>query len=242
MGSPFRLRSGPGRAAWGLLPAAVLALAAPAALAAEPVDRNTPAGPAAARLARLVDAYQGVRTIRAGFTQQTRFAGFPRPRVYAGTVDLDRPDRMRWDYTEGSAQQVYVNGRTVVVYVPEASQAVESTLTPASDRQVPLHLLADVTHIDATYAVAAGPDPQELVLTPKLPDPAAPESVRLWLDPATGLIARVRLSLPGGSQSDLSFTDVRTNVPIPAARFDFVAPAGTHRVRADTLLPKRGAR
>lgn len=237
MPGPFRLPSGRARAAWGLLVAAALSPALPAALAAPPDPAAT--DPAAARLARLVDAYAGVRTVTAAFTQETRFAGFPKPRVYAGTVQLDRPDRMRWDYAEGSAQQVYVNGRTVIVYVPEASQAVESTLTPASDRQVPLHLLADVTRIDRTYHVAAGDDPDELVLTPKVPDPAAPESVRLWLDPR-GLIGRVRLLLPGGSRSDLTFTDIRTNVPIPEGRFAFAAPEGTHRIRADALLPAGG--
>jgi len=154
-------------------------------------------------------------------------------------VELERPDRMRWDYTRGSAQQVYVNGRTVIVYVPEASQAVESTLSPASDRQVPLQLLADVTRIDHTYHVAAGADPDELVLTPKDPGGGAPEQVHLWLDPR-GLIGRVRLLLPGGSRSDLTFTEVRTNVPIPPGRFDFTAPEGTHRIRADSLLPAAG--
>jgi outer membrane lipoprotein carrier protein len=249
------LPSGRARAAWGLLVAVLLA---PAALAAQPAPDATaadtataaapeaapspPADPAAARLARLVDAYRGVRTITASFSQQTRFAGFPRPRTYLGRVELERPDRMRWSYHAGSAQQVYVNGRTVIVYVPEAKQAVESTLTPASDQQVPLHLLADVTHIDETYNVAAGPDPDELVLTPKAPDPAAPETVNLWLDPDTGLIARVHLSLPGGSRSDLRFSNVQTNGEIPADRFTFVAPPGTHRVNADALMPSGGTR
>jgi outer membrane lipoprotein-sorting protein len=144
---------------------------------------------------------------------------------------------MRWDYKTGSAQQVYVNGRDVTVYVPESSQAVESTLTPASDRQVPLQLLADVTRIDRTYDVTAGADAGELVLTPREAAPGAPERVHLWLDPASGLIGRVRLELPGGGESDLRFARVRTNVDIPADRFVFEAPPGTHRIRADSLLP-----
>lgn len=212
--------------AWGLI---LLAPAAPVppALAAD----------ADIRLARLIDAYGQVRTLRAAFTQQTRFAGFPRPRTYGGTLELERPDRMRWDYTEGSAQQVYVDGRTVTVYVPEARQAVESRLSPASDRQVPLQLLVDVTRVSEIYEVAAGEGPGALVLTPREPDPAAPEAVYLWLSPETGLIERVRLELPGGSRSDITFRGVRTNVPIDPDRFRVRLPEGVHRVRADRLGP-----
>jgi len=228
MAAAFRL---PSRRAWGLLPAAALCFGAAAVAPALAADA------AAARLERLVHAYADVRTLTGAFTQETRFAGFPTPRTYAGTVALDRPERMRWDYTEGSRQQVYVDGRTVTVYAPEAKQAVESTLTPASDRQVPLHLLADVTDLERTYAVAAGPDPQELVLTPREPAAGAPEAVHLWLDPDTGLIARVRLELPGGGRSDLTFRDVRVGVPVDPARFEVNLPEGVHRVRADTLFP-----
>jgi outer membrane lipoprotein carrier protein len=212
-----------------------LALAPGLGLPATPA----PTDDAAARLARLTTAYGPVRTLTAAFTQRTRFAGFPTPRTYGGRMDLARPDRMRWDYTDGSAQQVYVDGRTVTVYAPEASQAIVSTLTPASDGQVPLHLLADVTRIGDTYRVAAGADPGALVLTPIDPAPGGPERVTLWLDPDSGLIARVRLELPGGSTSDITFRDVAVNAPVDPARFAFAPPAGTHVIQAADLLPRQ---
>jgi outer membrane lipoprotein carrier protein len=189
--------------------------------------------------ARLTAAYGPVHTLTATFTQETRFAGFPTSRTYAGRMDLERPDRMRWDYTEGSAQQVYVDGRTVTVYAPEADQAIVSTLTPASDAQVPLHLLADVTRLEETYHVAPGPDPDSLLLTPRNPAPGAPERVTLWLDPESGLIARVRLALAGGSTSDIRFAGVTVNTPIDPARFAFSPPKGTHLIQAADLLPGR---
>jgi len=214
-----------------------LALAPGPGLAASPA-----ADDAAARLARLTTAYAPVRTLTASFTQETRFAGFPTPRTYGGRMDLQRPDRMRWDYTLGSAQQVYVDGQTVTVYAPEASQAIVSTLTPASDAQVPLHLLADVTRVEETYDVAAGPEAGALVLTPKKAVAGAPERVTLWLDPDSGLIARVRLELTGGSVSDIRFADVAVNAPVDAARFAFAPPEGTHLIRAADLLPRAPSR
>lgn len=214
-------------------------LAGGLALAPGPVMAEASVADAGTALKRLTAAYGPVRTVTATFTQQTRFAGFPTPRTYAGRMDLERPDRMRWDYTEGSAQQVYVDGRTVTVYAPEADQAIVSTLTPASDAQVPLHLLADVTRLEETYRVAPGSDAGALVLTPQNPVPGAPERVTLWLDPDTGLIARVLLALAGGSTSDIRFSDVAVNAPVDPARFTFDPPKGTHLIRAADLLPKQ---
>jgi outer membrane lipoprotein-sorting protein len=209
---------------------------APPAASAEAADT---ADTADARLAHLVGAYQVVHTLSAAFTQETYFPGFPRPRTFGGTVDLERPDHMRWSYTEGSTQQVYVNRPVVTVYIPESSQAIESHLSPASDRQVPLNILADVTHIPDTYLVEAGEGEGALVLTPRSPDPAAPKAVRLWLAPDTGLIQRVRLDLPGGSRSDITFRDVRVNVPIDPARFVVNLPEGIHRIEAEAVRPSR---
>lgn len=209
-----------------LLACAVLLFAAPAG-----------AGPPDVLVKRLTEAYRQTSTLSATFTQETRFAGFSTARTFAGTVEIRRPDRMRWDYTEHSKQQLFVNGWELTVYDPKNRQAIVSKLSPSSDRQLPLHLLADVTGVDKTYHVAAGDGPTELVLTPKEPHPQAPEKIHLWLDPKTGLIARVKLYLPGGSISDITFSDTASNVAIEDKRFVFSPPPGTYMVDPKKMLP-----
>jgi outer membrane lipoprotein-sorting protein len=214
-----------------MLLAGGLALAPGMGLAADPATGgDTP-------LARLVAAYTPVRTLTAAFTQETHFAGFPTPRTYGGRLDLSRPDHIRWDYTEGSGQQVYVAGRTLTVYAPEHAQAIVSELNSASDSNVPVQLLADVTRLGDTYRAATGSEPGSIVLTPLKRVPGAPERVTLWLDPDTSLIDRVLLAVPGGSTSDIRFSDVHVNVPIDPARFAFHPPKGTHVIRAAELMP-----
>ena len=209
--------------------ALVWAMAAPAGAAANDVD---------GLLQRLGDAYEGLTSLSTEFTQETRFPGFSKGRVFGGTLELVRPDRMRWDYSQGSRQQLYVASRQVILFAPDSSQAIISELSPASDRQVPLHLLADVTGIRDTYHVTPGDGGYALKLTPIEPHPQAPETIQLWLDPDTGLIRRVRLDLPGGSSSDITFSGLRANAPVDAARFRFTAPEGVHVVRPHGLFPK----
>ncbi|MFQ5509564.1 MAG: outer membrane lipoprotein carrier protein LolA [Leptospirillia bacterium] len=214
--TPFRLR-GP------LLAMLLMFLPTPAL-----AESNTPL------LDRLLTAYEGVSSLSAGFTQETGFAGFSTRKRYGGTVDLVRPDRMRWDYSDGSNQQIYVVAQEVTLYAPDSKQAIVSTLSPTSDRQIPLHLLADVTGIADTYDVkveAAG----VLTLTPKTPHPQAPERIELGVHPESGLISRVTLHLHGGNTSNITFHEVRTNLDIADARFLFNPPDGVYVIHQNSF-------
>ncbi len=188
---------------------------------------------------QLIDAYNRVDHLSADFVQTSRFAGFNTVRTFKGQLQLTRPDKMRWDYRDGSQQQIYVDGRQVTVYAPASKQAIISQLSPASDRQIPLHLLADVTGIEETYTVTRGPTPNELVLTLRQPDPKAPKGISLWLDPASGLIARVKLSLSGGSESDITFSNINPHARVDPQRYRFTAPEGVYVARPGSLLPTR---
>ena len=204
-------------------------------LPAEAADRG--ADGQLKQVAQLIHAYNGITHLSADFVQTSRFAGFSTVRTFKGQLQLTRPDKMRWDYREGSQQQIYVNGHQVTVYAPASKQAIISQLTPASDRQIPLHLLADVTGIEDTYRVEPGPTPNELVLTLRQPDPKAPTGIQLWLDPASHLIARVKLSLPGGSESDIRFSHMDGHAQIDPDRYRFTAPKGVYVARPDSLFP-----
>ena len=210
----------------------VCLMLAPAAHAQEATDTT-----AATTLARLVAAYEGVTTLSADFVQTSRFAGFSTVKTFAGHLELIRPDRMRWDYRQGSEQQIFLSERQVTVFAPVSNQAIVTTLTPASDRQIPLHLLADVTGIENTYQIAAGKEPGELQLTPLETLAGAPQNIHLWLHPDSGLIAKVQLNLAGGSSSELVFDSFDRSSAIPAERFVFDAPEGVYVVHPASIFP-----
>jgi len=182
----------------------------------------------------LLATYEKVETLNADFVQESRFAGFSTARRFAGVVNIQRPDRMRWDYRDGSDQQIYVNGREVTVYAPGMQQAIVSILSPASDGQIPIHLLSDVTGLTRTYSVEETA-PHTLRLTPRELSPQTPERIDLELEPDSGLIHRVTMHLPGGNRSDITFSGQTVNGGVAAERFSFSAPKGTHVVRPEAL-------
>jgi len=216
-------------------------LASPLAQASDQAASQTSQNPTATSvtdtLSRLTAAYERIESASADFVQTSRFAGFNTVKTFGGHLDLVRPDQMRWDYRDGSKQQIYLKNRQVTVYAPSSNQAIVSTLTPASDRQIPLHLLADVSGVAETYHVAPGDEADGLILTPKQGAAGGPKEIRLWLDAKTGLIGRVRLSLPGGSSSEITFAEFTVNQAIPAERFEFVAPKGIYVVHPQSIFP-----
>lgn len=184
----------------------------------------------------MIDTYADIDTVRADFVQESHFAGFSAAKRFAGTLDIARPDRMRWDYRDGSNQQIYVNGRQVTLYAPDSRQAMVSTLSPASDRQIPIQLLADVTRITDLYEVGPTEEAGMWMLRPKEPHPQAPERIEMGIDPKTRLIDVVVLHLPGGNSSRITFDNQRVNAEIDPSRFRFEAPEGVHVVHPETLL------
>ncbi len=197
------------------------------------------AEPPKSPLDHMLAAHENMTTLTADFVHETHFAGFSKARQFTGTVQVARPDRMRWDYQEGSDQQIFVNGRTVTIYMPAQNQAMVSNLTPMSDRQIPLFLLADVTRIPEVYEVLIYKT-DELELIPHRRHPNGPRSVYLKIDPNSGMITRVILNLPGGNRSEIRFTNQQLDAPVEVARFNFTAPEGVHVIHTETLGPGKG--
>ena len=85
---------------------------------AGPTDLERPADPVLfahlsdeAVLARTVDAIAGVGTLRARFAQTS-----PTGTVSAGTVSMDRPGRLRFEYDAPSTQDIVATGGLVYVH------------------------------------------------------------------------------------------------------------------------------
>ncbi len=191
-----------------------------------------------ALLKQLISTYEGITSVTANFVQETRFAGFSSSRKFGGVVSLVRPDRMRWDYRDNSSQQIYVNGRDITLYTPEAEQAIITRMAPDSDRQVPLRLLSDVTGIAQLYhVVTAEDDANSLILTPREEAAGAPKQVQLWLDPKRHLIVRVTMQLADGNSSNIVFNQLQTGQPIDDTRFVFTAPEGVYVVHPQEMMP-----
>jgi outer membrane lipoprotein carrier protein len=184
-------------------------------------------------VAALLAYLDGLDTLRAEFTQE-RYDEYGAPLETArGTVQIARPGRFRWDYTEPAVQTLVTDGTTLWIYDADLAQVTVSPLT-AGGAGTPAELLGAEFAVRDRYAVARLPDAAGLAwyeLTPR--DPGSEfQAVRLAL--AGGELAAMRLADNLGQTTLVRFTALTRNGVVPAENFDFVPPPGVDVVEGTT--------
>ncbi len=186
------------------------------------------------------DTYGALSDLSADFTQTTTVSGFSTTLVSKGRVYLAK-GKMRWDYTEPSNQQIYVNDGRVQYYIPAHKQVIVSTLSPDTDDQIPLHLLMTLDQLDTHFVVTwenpAAPRRDgvyRLRLAPKHPV-ADLEYVTVGIDPRRRVVTAISLYPKNGNASAFVFSRLVVNPRLEATLFSFSVPEGIEVVETPTL-------
>src|SRR5690349_12313482 len=106
---------------------------------------------------RLQARYEKTKDLQADFTQKTTIEGFERPMTSSGKVYIKKPGRLRWNYLDPSAEDIYVQGDDVKVYVPEHKQVLVGKLTHMAASRAPLELLQGAAKLDASFEAEPTP-------------------------------------------------------------------------------------
>jgi outer membrane lipoprotein-sorting protein len=189
-----------------LMPAAVLAVAAPAAAAAPSAD-----------LARLKSHIAGVQTMTASFTQTDA-----RGRVQTGSLQLKRPGRARFDYASKDLL-IVANGKSLVFLDYQVGQ---KSLYPLG--KTPLGpLLSSSPDFNGKAQILPSSDPRVVVARARnagqygqltlafLRSPSAPGGLQLYGWTAVD---------PQGHRTTIKLSNVRYNVAVPDSAFSYAEP------------------
>lgn len=181
-----------------------------------------------ALIARIESRYGRMNGLAADFEQRYSGAGV-RERVERGRLFLERPRRMRWEY---SGRLFIVNGRDVWFYIPADREAVHADAAKIYDARFPFLFLLGQKNLRGEFReitrTARDGDISTLRLVPKRKDTGIREIfVEVTGD---GRITRVRQVDEGGAVSDVSLTNMQENYRAPREAFEFRPPPGV-RVR-----------
>jgi outer membrane lipoprotein carrier protein len=182
---------------------------------------------------RVDDRYAKTQDLQGDFLQETIIEGFETGFQSTGKFYLKKPGLLRWDYLEPSKEQIYVDGDTIMMYVPEHQQVVKGTLTQIAASKGPLALLLGVGKLSQQFTVvqpsdAANPSKKsaDLTLIPKPDGDTAPtiKKIELQLYPDTYLIRTITIFETSGNISRVRFNHLQANQGLSANLLKFTLP------------------
>jgi len=212
----------------GLLVLLALLLAATPARAEETVDGV---------LEKMHGAYKGVQAVRASFVQTSSGMSYMEPLTQTGTITLESPGKMRWEFATPRKQQYLSDGTTLWV-VDEGDKTC--TVFRSVDGMLKRFygFLTGTVDLKAEFAVAlveeAGPvtNAAVLKLTPRSQDGSF-DSLRVYVDRASHRVVGVAMLTPFGDRTDTVLKDVQTLDDVPDADFVWSAREGFRTIQGD---------
>ena len=208
--------------------ALIVAVAAPFAQSARPP---------AVDVARAVQAhYDTVQDFTAEFTH-TYVGGILRKRITEqGRLQVKKPGRMRWEYTQPEPKTFVSDGSQMYSYVPADRQVYVSPV-PAEDQATTAVLfLTGKGSLLRDFDVRYSDEPGGLAGTVALRlDPKLPERDYDWLelvvDRRTFQIRSFVAADDQGGTSTFQFRDLQENVGLSDKTFEFRIPRGVDVIR-----------
>lgn len=207
-----------------LLAAASLCASTPVCLCAQkppaaPLDVHT--------LAQRVDRhYNQLHSLKAGFTES--YEGLGMHRNESGTLLLEKPGHMRWDYTFPRTKLFVLDGKYAWFYAQGDQQVQRLPAKQLDDLRSPLRFLLghtqlekELTHLTVAPAAAGA---YTLTGQPKDQEKRVP---RLALTvTADGVITGIEIEEADGAITRFAFTNEQVNAPAPTGAFHFTPPPG----------------
>ena len=193
-----------------------------------PLDAHT--------LAQRVDRhYNQLHSLKSGFTES--YEGLGMQRSESGTLLLQKPGRMRWDYSSPAGKIFLLDGKFAWFYTQGDPHVQRVSAKQLDDLRSPLRFLLGHTELEKELnhiTVAPAPNSQfTLTGQPKgLEKRVAHLSLTVTAD---GVITGIEIDETDGAITRFTFTSEQTNAAIPAGTFRYTPPPGIPVV--DSLPP-----
>jgi len=213
-----------------VLALAIVTLPPVSILAQNPTPAAAPAGvpaDAAALLTRAAAVYADGNAHSATFTQIYTPAGFATSRRESGTVWIQSPQRLRFDY-EAPEKKVFTydagEGR---FFSPEDKQLTVRKLSADDQARLPLVFLKKPDELAARYAIQLDGS-KGVLLKPTAAD-ADFSWLRLSISPQ-GAVDALSYEDPSGNRTEFRFEGWKSQKPRPPDDYRITGPKGTRIV------------
>ena len=191
------------------------------------------AGPASADgIARLKDFFDGLKTLKADFTQTVEDAQFSTLRKQQGNLAIQRPGKFYWRYQKPYEQVIIADGKQIWIYDKDLEQV---TVKPQGNAlgDTPALLLSGGQDLEKRFRLRDLGDYEGLTWVELKPreQKANFQLIRLGFDGKT--LRRMDMLDSLDQSTHLTFDHVQRNVPVDESLFEFEPPDGVDVFSAD---------
>lgn len=165
----------------------------------------------------------GTKTLAADFTQTV--SGKQRHETASGSMEIQRPGKLRWTYSKPFEQLIVGDGKTLWLYDKELAQITRRNQAGALGNS-PAALLAGSNAIERDYQLremGKTGDVEWLAASPKKADNTF-ESIKMGF--TNNQLVEMELADSFGNLTRIQFKNLKRNANIPATHFKFTPPAG----------------
>lgn len=162
---------------------------------------------------------------QANFIQATNSAQFGN-QITAGEMTLERPGKFRWQINKPDQQLLISDGKKLWIYDKDLEQVIVQPVNERLDETPALLLAGKVDSIQQFFTVA------------KVTDKQGMDWYELKAKDQEGLVSKVMLHFENntikemqifdnlGQRTDISFSNIKTNIRLADDYFTFVPPKG----------------
>ena len=166
--------------------------------------------------------YNSIKTLRVNFTE-TLIAPSGRHKPQSGVLYLEKPRKMRWEYTSPPGKLFLSDGKLTYDYDPSTHIVEERPLKDADDLRGPLAFLLGKLDFDRDFGQYQTSTGGAITAIPK--NPNLPYSQVTFQASPDFSIQKLSVKGPEGVL-DYVFEDEERNPPLNGGLFKFVKPAG----------------
>ena len=176
--------------------------------------------------------YNSLKSLKADFTES--YEGLGRTRTESGTLLLQKPGRMRWDYSRPAGKLFLLDGKYAWFYSKGDPQVQRIEAKKLDDLRSPLRFLLGHTQLEKEIDhLAQAPAPNGQFNLTGIPHNQENRIQRLTLTvTAEGTITGIEIQETDGAITRFTFTAEQPNAPIPPSTFRFIPPPGIPVVKA----------
>lgn len=221
---------------YALAAALVLCLAGPVQAASQDdpmADGLSPRQRLDVLIRNVKDAQASLSTMTADFVQNKESSLLLEPESSTGRFSYSAPDKARWEYLEPSPVEMTILGEEMTTWYKDLDRADRVSIGTVSEQVFKymgasgsLETLMKYFSVTAEFPEVAG-EPYHLSLLPKYPRiKKRLESMELWIDATSYMPSRLSYVEAGGDATELIFSDLETNLELPADAFELDLPEG----------------